>query len=64
MESHGFPSAIHVSRPTFEALAKQTVYEFVEVGYMPIKGRGQMKTYLAKVRHCWVMLHAGETGST
>jgi class 3 adenylate cyclase len=41
MESHGFPSAIHVSRSTYEALAGKEPYKFVEVGYM--------KTYLAKV---------------
>lgn len=43
MESHGLPGMIQVSQSTYEKL--QGKYQFQERGEIPIKGKGQLKTY-------------------
>ncbi|MDB9519876.1 adenylate/guanylate cyclase domain-containing protein [Roseofilum reptotaenium CS-1145] len=43
MESHGLPGMIQVSQSTYEKL--QGKYQFQERGKIPIKGKGQLKTY-------------------
>lgn len=43
MESHGLPGMIQVSQSTYEKL--QGKYLFQERGEIPIKGKGQLKTY-------------------
>jgi class 3 adenylate cyclase len=43
MESHGLPGMIQVSQSTYEKL--QGKYQFQERGVIPIKGKGQLKTY-------------------
>ena len=59
MESHGFPMCIHLS----ETVVGQAVADgecrsaFMLYGEREIKGKGFMKTYLAKVRlHCCTVL--------
>lgn len=44
MESHGIPGAIQVTVATYERL--QDKYLFAERGMIPIKGKGDMMTYL------------------
>ncbi|MBW4680775.1 MAG: CHASE domain-containing protein [Microcoleus vaginatus WJT46-NPBG5] len=44
MESHGIPGCIQVSAATYEQL--QHLYQFERRGYIPIKGKGEMLTYL------------------
>ena len=44
MESHGVAGGVHVSDATHERLKHK--YDFQERGYVPIKGKGEMKTYL------------------
>src|ERR1043166_2907458 len=44
MESHGVVGAIQVSAATYERLKDK--YDFRERGCVPIKGKGEMKTYL------------------
>lgn len=44
MESHGVVGGIQVSRATYERLKHKYVFE--ERGLLPIKGKGEMKTYL------------------
>ncbi|MGI0495151.1 adenylate/guanylate cyclase domain-containing protein [Alkalinema pantanalense CENA528] len=46
MESHGKPGSIHVSETTYHML--QHLYEFEERGVIPIKGKGEMRTYWLK----------------
>jgi class 3 adenylate cyclase len=46
MESHGIPGAIQVTRATYDRLKDQ--YLFEERGPIPIKGKGEMNTYLLK----------------
>lgn len=46
MESHGLPGEIQVTKNTYDLLKHK--YEFVERGYLDIKGKGKMKTYLLK----------------
>ena len=48
MESHGLPGCIQVTATTYELL--QHKYQFEERGPIPIKGKGQMITYLLKGR--------------
>ncbi|MDJ1179784.1 adenylate/guanylate cyclase domain-containing protein [Roseofilum sp. BLCC_M91] len=43
MESHGLPGTIQVSQSTYEKLKRK--YQFQERGEIPIKGKGQLKTY-------------------
>lgn len=44
MESHGIPDQIQVSEATYQALKDQ--FDFTERGLIPVKGKGEMKTYL------------------
>jgi class 3 adenylate cyclase len=44
MESHGVPGAIHVAEPTYKLLKDDYVFE--SRGSIPVKGKGEMKTYL------------------
>jgi adenylate cyclase len=44
MESHGIAGAIQVTAQTYERLSSQ--YLFEERGLIPIKGKGEMRTYL------------------
>jgi class 3 adenylate cyclase len=48
MESHGLPGHIHVTQATYERLRGR--YAFVERGRIPIKGKGEMTTYLLEGR--------------
>jgi class 3 adenylate cyclase len=48
MESHGMPGHIHVSHATYERLRGK--YVFTERGPIPIKGKGEMTTYLLEGR--------------
>ncbi len=53
MESHGLPDCIQVSKATYELL--RHTYHFQERGRIPIKGKGEMSTYLLAGRQ---MRHA------
>lgn len=44
MESHGLPDCIQVSAATYELLRDK--YQFQQRGRIPIKGKGEMTTYL------------------
>ncbi|MEB3827664.1 adenylate/guanylate cyclase domain-containing protein [Phormidium sp. CCY1219] len=44
MESHGIPGYIQISESTYELLRDR--YRFEERGTIPVKGKGEMKTYL------------------
>lgn len=44
MESHGLPGQIQVAPAAYEHL--QDKYEFEERGCIPVKGKGEMRTYL------------------
>ncbi len=44
MESHGIPGAIQVTASTYNIL--QNKYIFQERGFISVKGKGEMKTYL------------------
>ncbi|NES81324.1 MAG: adenylate/guanylate cyclase domain-containing protein [Moorea sp. SIO2B7] len=46
MESHGIPDEIQVSEITYEFLRGK--YQFEERGSIPIKGKGEMNTYLLR----------------
>jgi class 3 adenylate cyclase len=48
MESHGIAGEIQVTQMTYELLKEK--YIFTERGYIDVKGKGQMKTYLLKGR--------------
>ncbi|WP_395837169.1 adenylate/guanylate cyclase domain-containing protein [Cystobacter fuscus] len=48
MESHGLPGHIHVTHATYERLCDK--YLFTERGRIPIKGKGEMTTYLLEGR--------------
>jgi class 3 adenylate cyclase len=48
MESHGIPGEIQVSQMSYELLKER--YIFTERGFIDVKGKGQMKTYLLKGR--------------
>ena len=44
MESHGVDGAVHVSAAVYERLRGQ--YAFAERGLIPVKGKGDLTTYL------------------
>jgi adenylate cyclase len=44
MESHGVPGCIQVTEATYECLKEH--YQFEKRGLIPVKGKGQMMTYL------------------
>jgi class 3 adenylate cyclase len=44
MESHGLAGQIQVTSTTYERL--QDTYEFQERGCIPVKGKGEIRTYL------------------
>ncbi|NES93343.1 MAG: adenylate/guanylate cyclase domain-containing protein [Okeania sp. SIO2B9] len=44
MESHGIPGVIQITEQTYEIL--QHKFLFVERGFIDIKGKGYMKTYI------------------
>jgi class 3 adenylate cyclase len=46
MESHGLPGEIQVTKSTYKLLKDR--YELRERGYLHIKGKGKMQTYLLK----------------
>jgi class 3 adenylate cyclase len=46
MESHGLPGEIQVTEATYELLREG--YEFAVRGFIEVKGKGLMKTYLLK----------------
>ncbi len=46
MESHGIPGKIHVTRETYELLKNN--FEFVSRGYISVKGKGKMETFIVK----------------
>ncbi len=46
MESQGVPGAIQVTEPTYRCL--QDRYLLEKRGTIPIKGKGEMQTYLLK----------------
>jgi len=48
MESHGLPGHIHVTQATYERLHGK--YAFTERGRIPIKGKGEMNTWLLEGR--------------
>ncbi|MBW4520486.1 MAG: response regulator [Scytolyngbya sp. HA4215-MV1] len=48
MESQGIPSCIQVSETTFNCLDGK--YHFEERGFIQVKGKGEMRTYLLKGR--------------
>ncbi|MGA7936938.1 MAG: adenylate/guanylate cyclase domain-containing protein, partial [Kovacikia sp.] len=48
MESQGIPGTIQVTETTYECLRYK--YQFEERGKIPIKGKGDMRTYLLKKR--------------
>ena len=48
MESHGIVNRIQVSEETY--LQLKEIYSFEDRGYLPIKGRGEMRTFLLKPR--------------
>jgi class 3 adenylate cyclase len=49
MESHGIVNRIQVTDSTYHRV--QHLYEFEDRGCIPVKGRGQMHTYLYQGRH-------------
>jgi class 3 adenylate cyclase len=50
MESLGIPGTIQVTAQTYERLRDQFIFE--ERGIIPVKGKGEMTTYLLKGRKC------------
>jgi len=48
MESSGIPGEIQVTQTTYNCLKQD--YRFEERGIIPIKGKGEMTTYLLKGR--------------
>lgn len=46
MESHGFPGAIQVTNSTYQCLKDKYLLE--ERGTIPVKGKGEMQTFLLK----------------
>lgn len=46
MESHGFPSSIHVSKAVFDKLLDKDSYQIQDRGNIDIKGKGTMHTYV------------------
>ncbi|MBN8680649.1 MAG: hypothetical protein J0M29_20665 [Chitinophagales bacterium] len=46
MESNGMPGAIHTTENVFERM--QGKFQFEERGWMDIKGKGRMRTYLCE----------------
>ncbi|QZZ19190.1 response regulator [Leptothermofonsia sichuanensis E412] len=48
MESHGFPGAIQVTDSTYQCLKDKYLLE--ERGMIPVKGKGEMQTFLLKGR--------------
>ena len=51
MESHGMPGCVHCSESFMEELVKEglAAEDFVPRGEIEIKGKGRMRTHLAKV---------------
>lgn len=48
MESHGVAGRIQVTEATYDRLREN--YEFEERGVIPVKGKGEMRTYFLKGR--------------
>jgi class 3 adenylate cyclase len=48
MESHGFPGAIQVTDSTYQCLKDK--YQLEERGTIPVKGKGEMQTFILKGR--------------
>ena len=48
LESHGIPDLIQVSEQLYEALKDH--YRFEERGMVPLKGRGELRTYFLHER--------------
>lgn len=48
MESHGIPGCIQVTETTYELLKDKYIFE--ERGFIQIKGKGEMRTYLLRGR--------------
>ena len=51
MESHGVDGEVHVSAAVYEKLRGR--YDFTERGLIPIKGKGELSTYLLRSRVGW-----------
>ena len=49
MESHGIAGEIQISETTYQKL--QGKYVFQERGLIPIKGKGEMRTYLLRIKN-------------
>lgn len=58
MESHGVPGEIQVSEFTYQRLKRR--YAFEERGLIPLKGRGQMRTYILRGRRGEQVAHEDE----
>ena len=53
MESNGVPACIHLSNEMYDAIINSSLpkqFDFECCGKMPIKGKGEMITYLAKTK--------------
>jgi class 3 adenylate cyclase len=48
MESHGLPGRIQVTATTYHRCKEKFIFE--ERGVVPVKGKGEMLTYLLKAR--------------
>jgi class 3 adenylate cyclase len=55
MESHGYPWCIHVSQMFVDQIIKENAidYNFVQLGYRLIRGKGRIITYLYCVNDEW-----------
>jgi len=55
MESHGYPWCIHASQMFVDQIIKENAidYNFVQLGYRLIKGKGRIITYLYCVNDDW-----------
>ena len=50
MESHGLAGCIQITSSTYNLLQKQNKYLLQERGCIPIKGKGNINTYLLNGR--------------
>ena len=50
MESNGVPNQIHISSEMYECVSHLPLFDFDCCGKRQIKGKGEMVTYIAKVK--------------